>query len=122
MFKIDTVKFKNKNTARMRQGMRSPLRQHYDAIIIGGGHNGLVCANYLALKNKKTLVLERRHVVGGAAVSEELWPGYTVSRASYLLSLFRSKVVEEIFPRTWEDEIKLYVRSPSSFTPTKERG
>ena len=74
------------------------------------------------MKNKKTLVLERRHVVGGAAISEELWPGYTISRASYLLSLFRSKVVEEIFPSTWEDEIKLFERSPSSFSPTKERG
>jgi phytoene dehydrogenase-like protein len=61
----------------------------YDAIIIGGGHNGLVCSNYLALENKKVLVLERRHLVGGAAISEEIFPGYTFSRASYVLSLLR---------------------------------
>ena len=50
--------------------------QRYDAIIVGGGHNGLVCAAYLARAGRKVLVLERRHVLGGAAVSEELYPGF----------------------------------------------
>jgi phytoene dehydrogenase-like protein len=55
----------------------------------------------LAKEKMKVLVLERRHLLGGAAVSEEIFPGYVFSRASYLLSLFRSKVVEEIFPENW---------------------
>ena len=62
-------------------------------MIVGGGHNGLVCANYLAKSNLKTLVLERRHLVGGASVSEEIFPGYTFSRASYVLSLFRNVII-----------------------------
>lgn len=68
---------------------QEPLKKNYDAIIIGGGHNGLICSNYLAMNNMKVLVLERRHIVGGAAVSEEVFPGYVFSRASYLLSLLR---------------------------------
>ena len=67
-------------------------------MIIGGGHNGLVCANYLAKEDMKVLVLERRHLVGGAAISEEVYPGYVFSRASYLLSLFRNVIIDEIFP------------------------
>ena len=61
----------------------------YDAVIIGGGHNGLVTAAYLARAGKKTLVLERRHVLGGAAVSEEVFPGFTFSVCSYVVSLLR---------------------------------
>ena len=59
----------------------------FDAIIIGGGHNGLVCAAYLAKAGKKVCVLERRHVLGGCATTEELWPGYKVSTAAYVISL-----------------------------------
>ena len=59
----------------------------YDAIIIGGGHNGLVTAAYLARAGKKVLVLERRHVLGGACTTEEIWPGYKVSTAAYVVSL-----------------------------------
>jgi phytoene dehydrogenase-like protein len=55
---------------------------HYDAIIVGGGHNGLTCAAYLARAGVRVCVLERRHVLGGACVTEELWPGRRVSRAS----------------------------------------
>jgi phytoene dehydrogenase-like protein len=60
------------------------MPQRYDAIIIGGGHNGLVTAAYLARAGRKTLILERRELVGGCAVTEEIWPGYRVSTASYL--------------------------------------
>jgi phytoene dehydrogenase-like protein len=55
------------------------MRRRYDAVIVGGGHNGLVCAAYLARAGRDVLVLERRHVLGGAAVSEELFPGFTYS-------------------------------------------
>jgi len=68
----------------------------YDAIIVGGGHNGLVCAAYLAKGGKKVLVLEKRHVLGGAAVSEELYPGFTFSVASYVVSLFRPHIIREL--------------------------
>ncbi|MEM9879377.1 MAG: NAD(P)/FAD-dependent oxidoreductase, partial [Pseudomonadota bacterium] len=68
----------------------------YDAIVIGGGHNGLTAANYLARGGLKVCVLERRHVVGGAAVSEEFLPGYRNSIASYVVSLLRPEVVDEL--------------------------
>ena len=68
----------------------------YDAIIIGGGHNGLVAAAYLARAGRKTLVLERRELVGGCSVTEELWPGYRVSTAAYLSSLLQERIVREL--------------------------
>ncbi|MEM7230194.1 MAG: NAD(P)/FAD-dependent oxidoreductase, partial [Planctomycetota bacterium] len=68
----------------------------YDAIIIGGGHNGLVCAAYLAKAGKKVLVLERRHVLGGAAVTEEVHPGFHFSVCSYVVSLFRPHIVRDL--------------------------
>ena len=68
----------------------------YDAIIIGGGHNGLVCAAYLAKAGRKVLVLERRHVLGGAAVTEELYPGFYFSVCSYVVSLFRPHIIREL--------------------------
>jgi phytoene dehydrogenase-like protein len=68
----------------------------YDAIIIGGGHNGLVTAAYLARANKKVLVLERRELVGGCAVTEEVWPGYRVSTGAYLSSLLQERIVREL--------------------------
>ena len=72
------------------------MNQKYDAIIIGGGHNGLICAAYLAKAGRKVLVLEKRHVLGGAAVSEELYPGFTFSVASYVVSLFRPHIIREL--------------------------
>ncbi len=72
------------------------MTQHYDALIIGGGHNGLVCAFYLARAGLKVRVLERRHVVGGAAVTEEFHPGFRNSTASYTVSLLRPKVIADM--------------------------
>ncbi len=72
------------------------MSQKYDAIIIGGGHNGLICAAYLAKAGRKVLVLEKRHVLGGAAVSEEMYPGFTFSVASYVVSLFRPHIIREL--------------------------
>ncbi len=87
----------------------------YDAIIIGGGHNGLVCAAYLARAGRKVCVLERRHVLGGCATTEELWPGYQVSTAAYVISLFQTHIIREL--RLKEYGLKILPRSPSSFTP-----
>ncbi|RME21744.1 MAG: NAD(P)/FAD-dependent oxidoreductase [Deltaproteobacteria bacterium] len=68
----------------------------YDAIIVGGGHNGLTCAAYLARAGRTVLVLERRHVVGGAAVSEEIHPGFRYTVCSYVVSLLRPSVIREL--------------------------
>lgn len=68
----------------------------YDAIVIGGGHNGLTCAAYLARAGRKVLVLERRHVLGGAAVTEEIFPGFKFSVASYVVSLLRPEIIREL--------------------------
>ena len=62
----------------------------YDCIIIGGGHNGLIAAAYLAKRGKSVCVLERRPMLGGCSVTEELWPGYKVSTASYVCLLYTS--------------------------------
>jgi phytoene dehydrogenase-like protein len=68
----------------------------YDSIIVGGGHNGLVAAAYLARGGRKVLVLERRELLGGCAVTEEIWPGYRVSTAAYLTSLLQERIVQEL--------------------------
>jgi len=68
----------------------------YDAIVIGGGHNGLVSAAYLARAGRKVLVLERRHVLGGAAVTEEVFPGFRFSVCSYVVSLLRPEIIREL--------------------------
>lgn len=77
-------------------GMANSSAQPWDAVIIGAGHNGLVCAAYLARAGKRVLVLERRGVVGGAAVTEEFHPGFRNSVASYTVSLLQPKVIAEL--------------------------
>jgi phytoene dehydrogenase-like protein len=87
----------------------------YDIIIIGAGHNGLVTAAYLARAGRKVLVLERRELVGGACVTEEIWPGYKVSTASYVNSLLRPEIIRDLELK--RHGFEMLPRSPSSFTP-----
>ena len=70
--------------------------REYDAIVIGGGHNGLVNAAYLAKAGLSVLVVERRHLVGGAAITEELYPGFQFTTFSYALSLLRPDIIHEL--------------------------
>jgi phytoene dehydrogenase-like protein len=72
------------------------VTQKYDVIVIGGGHNGLVNAAYLARAGKRVLVLERRHVLGGACVTEEVFPGFKFSVCSYVVSLLRPEIIREL--------------------------
>ncbi|MDX1947083.1 MAG: NAD(P)/FAD-dependent oxidoreductase [Pirellulaceae bacterium] len=92
-----------------------PTAKRYDCLVIGGGHNGLVAAAYLARSGKKVAVLERRHVLGGCSATEELWPGFKVSVASYVISLFRPEIIRTL--RLAEHGLKILPRDPSSFTP-----
>jgi phytoene dehydrogenase-like protein len=86
----------------------------YDAIIIGGGHNGLTSAAYLAKAGKRVLVLERRHVLGGAAVTEEIYPGFKYSVCSYVVSLLRPEVIRDLELPKYDLEI---IPLDSTFTP-----
>ncbi len=91
------------------------MAEHFHAIVVGGGHNGLVTAAYLAGAGRRVLVLEARELVGGCAVTEEVWPGYKVSTASYLSSLMQQKVIDDL-------ELKKFgyivdAKDPAFFSP-----
>lgn len=90
-------------------------KRRFDCLVIGGGHNGLVAAAYLAKAGKSVCVLERRHVLGGCSVTEELWPGFKISVASYVISLFRPEIIREL--RLKQYGLNILPRNPSSFTP-----
>ncbi len=95
------------------------MQPSYDVIIIGAGHNGLVAACYLARAGRRVLVLERRHLVGGSCVTEEVFPGFKVSTAAYVNSLFCREIIDELRLRSYGFE--MLERQPSSFTPTDDR-
>ena len=86
-----------------------------DVVIVGGGHNGLACAAYLAKAGLDVLVLERRGVLGGAAVTEEPWPGYRVSSASYVVSLMPPRVVDELELKRFGYDVSII--TPDYFVP-----
>lgn len=92
--------------------------KNFDSIIIGGGHNGLIAAAYLAKAGKKVCVLERRTMLGGCSVTEELWPGYQVSTAAYVVSLLLPEIIKEL--KLKENGLKILPRIPSSFTPMRD--
>lgn len=87
----------------------------YDVVFIGGGHNALVGAAYLAKSGRKVCILERRNVLGGAACTEETWPGFKVSTAAYVISLFQPAIISDLALRDYG--LTILPRNPSSFTP-----
>src|SRR5580692_9081922 len=90
------------------------MSSKYDVVVIGGGHNGLINAAYLARAGKKVVVCERRHLVGGAAVTEEVFPGFKFSVASYVVSLLRPEIIRELdLPRHGMEILPL----DGTFTP-----
>src|SRR6187455_3477821 len=89
--------------------------QKYDALIIGGGHNGLTCACYLAAAGLSVRVVERRSVVGGAAVTEEFFPGFRNSTASYTVSLLNPQVIRDL--RLAQHGLRIIERPISNFVP-----
>jgi len=98
----------------MTTAAASPSGKSYDVIIVGGGHNGLVNGAYLAKAGLKTLIIERRHLVGGAAITEELHPGFSFTTFSYALSLLRPDIIQEL------DLVRygfLPLAMPTSFAP-----
>lgn len=96
------------------------MKKPYDAVIIGGGHNGLVCACYLAAQGWSVRVLERRAMVGGAAVTEEFHPGFRNSTAAYTVSLLHPKVIRDL--KLAEHGLRVIERPYSNFLPLGDSG
>ncbi len=97
------------------KGDRVSEKRTWDAVIVGAGHNGLVTAAYLSRAGLKVLVLERREVLGGACVTEEIFPGYKFSTAAYLCSLMQEQIIRELdLPRYG---YQVYAKDPAFFTP-----
>src|SRR5437660_2400852 len=105
----------DRTVARWSWIMHSMDNGKYDAIVVGAGHNGLVTACYLARAGLRVLVFERRYLVGGACVTEETFPGFQVSTAAYVNSLFREEIVRDL--RLPGDGFDVLAGQPSSFTP-----
>ena len=91
------------------------MTNNFDAIIIGGGHNGLVASAYMAKAGMSVLVLERRHLVGGACVTEELIPGFQFSSCAYVSWLLQPKVVKDL--ELHKHGLELYRLDPHSARP-----
>src|SRR6185295_4548210 len=99
---------------RPREEAQAMSAKPYDAIVVGAGHNGLICAAYLAKAGRKVLVLERRHQVGGATTTEEIYPGYRFSCCSYVVSLMRPWIIRDLdLPRHGYEVLPL----EATFTP-----
>ena len=89
-----------------------------DILVVGAGHNGLVTAAYLARAGRRVLVLERRELVGGACVTEELWPGFKVSTAAYVQSLLRPQIVRDLGSPATGSSCCRAIPRPSPPSPT----
>lgn len=93
------------------------MAERYDAVVVGGGHNGLTAAAYLSRAGMRVLILERRHVLGGAAVTEEVFPGFRFSECSYVVSLLLPEIIRELgLPRHGLEILPF----ESTFTPVDE--
>src|SRR5690242_19829673 len=90
----------------------------YDVVIVGAGHNGLVCASYLAMAGLRVKVVERRRVVGGAAVTEEFHPGFRNSVASYTVSLLNPTIIRDL--RLHEHGMRIVERRVQNFVPAPD--
>src|SRR6188474_1439296 len=96
---------------------RAGPHQQSDILIVGAGHNGLVCAFYLADRGYKVTMLESRGVVGGAAVTEEFHPGFCNSTASYTVGLLNPKVIRDM--QLYQHGLKVVLRKIDNFLPTQ---